>query len=236
MAKSKAPTREELVALAEEMNAVMGLDPAIKIKKKDTDEEVIEKIKAEAEIYETDFQPDPDDEDKEYFTDEAAKLFKKLGIEVVVADDATEDTDEDIEDEDEETEEEEEVVEEPAPKKGKGKKVVEPEPEDEEEEVVEEKPAKKTKAAKAEEKPAKAEKAPKKEKAEKVSRISREEVFAKFVKDGKPHTKDEMIQNQLDEYGGTENWALYQVNTFVRFMVYFGMMEQTDKGYKFLKK
>lgn len=355
MAKEKKVkiSREELESLIGEMNEVMGLDPEINIKKKDTDEDLIEKIKenafedGEVQIYATDFEEDPEDDEKVIFTEEAAETLKKLGIEVDAGEEDPEEKPEEKPAKADKKGKKEEKKEEPA--KGKDKKKAEPEPDPEENEMTaeavgdmdykelkalveereleidlddfpkkkveelreavlealeltteltiemvnemdfdelkdlietqeleididdyskkkivklreaviealeleeteeepepEEKPAKgkgkkeekeePKKGKKEEEKPAKA-KAAKKE--DKEPRKSREEVFAEFMKGGKVRTKEEMIQNQLDEYGGTENWALYQVNTFIRFMLYFEMMEETKNGYKMIKK
>lgn len=144
--KTKQPNREALENLAREMNEVMGLEPAIKISKKLDDEGLIEKIKEEAEgqIYASDFEEDPEDDEKVIFSEEAAETLKALGIEVV-EDETSKDSE--VEEEPEDSDDEEEIEEEkPAPKKGakgkkeepkkaaKGKKVDVEEEEEEEEE------------------------------------------------------------------------------------------------------
>lgn len=118
MSKKQKITREELVNLAREMNEVMGLEPKIAVGKKVSDDDLLAAIKENAEIYATDFEEDADDPEKVIFTEEAAELFKKLGIEVIDSD--TVEEDEGMLEADEGTDEEVEE-EEPAPKK-KGKK------------------------------------------------------------------------------------------------------------------
>jgi len=137
MAKKVKVSREELVAFAREMNEVMGLDPAISLKKSVTDEELLENIMSEGvdNIYATDFEEDEEDDEKVIFSDEAKKTMKKLGIEVVAAE--TEEEPEEVEEEKpaKKGKAKKEEVEEEVPKKGKGKKV-EPEEEPEEEKPV----------------------------------------------------------------------------------------------------
>lgn len=154
-AKVEAPSREELVALAKQMNEVMGLEPKIKTTSKVSDDDLLENIMSEAvgNIYETDFEEDEEDDEKVIFNDESTATLKKLGVEIVVGESADE------EEAEEEAEEEkpakkgkkEAVKEEPA-KKGKKAPVVE-----EDDEGVEEKPVKKGKKSE----PVKEEKPPK---------------------------------------------------------------------------
>lgn len=159
--KTKQPNREQLEALATEMNLVMGLEPPIKISKKLDDEGLIEKIKEEAEgqIYASDFEEDPGDDEKVVFSAEAATTLMALGVEV--ADDENGDDAEETEEVEEEEGEEEGVEEKPKakgktkkeePKKGaKGKKVdVEEEEEETEEEEEDPKPKKAAKGKKEE--------------------------------------------------------------------------------------
>lgn len=83
--KVETPTREALVALVEEINAVLQPKTPITVGRKMTDEALIAVIKKEAEgnIYEIDFQPDPDDASVEIFSEEGEATIKLLGIEIL---------------------------------------------------------------------------------------------------------------------------------------------------------
>lgn len=83
--KVAIPPLEEHKALAREMNEVMKLDPPIKFSKKTTADELLEIIKNEAtgNIYEIDFEPDPEDDSVIVFSEKAEDDFKALGIEVL---------------------------------------------------------------------------------------------------------------------------------------------------------
>lgn len=220
--KSNLPERGELVSLAEEMNSVMGLDPVIKFGKKVTDEELIKAIRTEAkEIYAADFEEDPEDADKEFFTADAKKTLTKLGIEIP--------EDEEGETEEAEEEETEEEPEEKPAKKGKGKAKPEPEPEEEgeEEEEEEEKPVKKGKGKKAaeeeeeDEKPAKKGKAAPVKKTEapekkKEASYTRANALADAIESGAKDMKkiDEKSNALYVKKGGKDN--LREANFFNR--------------------
>ena len=83
--KVAIPPLEEHKALAREMNEVMKLDPPIKFSKKTTADELLEIINNEAtgNIYEIDFEPDPEDDSVIVFSEKAEDDFKALGIEVL---------------------------------------------------------------------------------------------------------------------------------------------------------
>jgi outer membrane biosynthesis protein TonB len=146
--KVEVPTREELIQATEELNNVLGLDPPIKVSKKMTDEELIEKIKeiATDNVYESDCiaLSDEDVEGEHFYSEGTVEVFGALGIEIAAGSP-------------------------PNPEEAQADEEKEDEPEPE----VEEKPvkSKKEKAAPAE-KPAKEkkEKAPAKEKSKSVTR------------------------------------------------------------------
>lgn len=79
------PSREELVALAQEVNAVLNLEVAIKYGKKVTDEELAAAIVKECKnnVYEIDFTEDAEDATIPFYTEDAEETFKALGIEVL---------------------------------------------------------------------------------------------------------------------------------------------------------
>ena len=79
------PGKEALTALVEEINAVLQPKTPIVIGRKMTDEAIIEAIKREAtgNIYEIDFQPDPNDPSIEVFSEEGEATIKALGIEIL---------------------------------------------------------------------------------------------------------------------------------------------------------
>jgi len=134
--------REELESLVEEANTVLGLDPEMVIKRKMSDEDLIELIKENLdEVRESDFTEDAENGP---FSDEARKTIEALGINI---------------------EDDLEPVKEEPKKAAKGKKVVEEEPEEEkpkkgakgkkevQEELPLEKPAKKGKKVEPEPEP-----------------------------------------------------------------------------------
>lgn len=92
MAKKVTVTRDELVSLAKEMNVVMGLDPTIKTGSKISDDDLKASIieNGTGQIYETDFEEDPEDDEKVIFTEEATATLKKLGIAIEVSDEEPE--------------------------------------------------------------------------------------------------------------------------------------------------
>lgn len=102
-------SREELEALAKEMNGVMGLDPAIKIGRKVADDALLDSIKEQMEeITSSDFEVLGDGEaGTDFFSDEAAATLKALGFDVPEKEESDE---ADEPEEDEEPEEEEEEV------------------------------------------------------------------------------------------------------------------------------
>lgn len=79
------PALEELEALADEINDVLNPTEPIKYSKKTTAEELVEMIKEQAEgnIYEIDFQPDPDYDTVVIFSEEAEATINALGIEIL---------------------------------------------------------------------------------------------------------------------------------------------------------
>jgi hypothetical protein len=79
------PSREELVSLAKEVNAVLNLEKPITFGKKVTDEELAEAIVKECKnnVYEIDFIEDADDATIPVYSEEAADLFELLGIAVL---------------------------------------------------------------------------------------------------------------------------------------------------------
>lgn len=83
-AATPTATTEQLKALVEEVNTVLNLEPAIKIGRKDSDEDIIAKIKAECEgnVYEIDFTADENDDTIPFFSEEADATFELLGIEI----------------------------------------------------------------------------------------------------------------------------------------------------------
>jgi len=264
-AKAPEVTRAELEALAKEMNEVMGLDPAIKFNRKTTDEALLEMIKAEAVdpesgepcIYDTDFQEDPEDEEKVVFSEDAEKTLEALGIEIAEEEgdgDGDELADLDMDglksyikendldikvtkkmDEDavrdliREAEEKEEEKEEKPAKGAKGKAAKE-----------EKAPAKSEKApAKAEkEKPAKAAKAApaKKEKSEKFTRYMS---VAAVLKEGKALTEDDLISKADDLYskkGGNSgiDQSARIVDRSMQLLTALGMVEVKNSKIKYL--
>lgn len=116
--KVEVPTREELSALVDELNSILGLDPAIKVSKKMTDEELIEKIKeiATDNVYESDCKAlsDDDVEGEHFYSEDAVKVFGMLGIEIAAGSPPEQST--------ESPAEVKEEVEEKAPAKGKKEK------------------------------------------------------------------------------------------------------------------
>lgn len=87
MAKKKVvpPTREELVSMAKQINAVLNLGNPIKHTKKVTDEELTASIieNCKENVYEVDFNPDPTDETIIVYTNDMKVLFNKLGITIL---------------------------------------------------------------------------------------------------------------------------------------------------------
>lgn len=118
--KAKGPSIEELQALADEMNEVMGLDPAIEYDE-DTDPEDLK-----IEILNNCFDDDDNCEiyTTDEFSDESWATFKKLSVDPVDPDDAGES--------EPEPEPEPEKKKGPAAGKKSGKKEPEPEPESDE--------------------------------------------------------------------------------------------------------
>ena len=118
--KVEVPTREELVALTGELNNILGLDPAIKVSKKMTDEELIEKIKeiATNNVYESDCKAlsDEDVEGEHFYSEDAIKVFDMLEIEIAAGSPPEAGVESDAESE------VEDEVEEKAPAKGKKEK------------------------------------------------------------------------------------------------------------------
>lgn len=123
------PTRENLEALAGEVNTVLNCDPAIKFTKKTTDVELVEMIKTEVKdgVYEIDFTEDEQDKSIPVFSEESRADFAAIGIEVLPG--SPDDGDESVEDGEEVIEEEiqeelpleDEVEPEPVATKAKGK-------------------------------------------------------------------------------------------------------------------
>ena len=54
---------------------------------------------------------------------------------------------------------------------------------------------------------------------------SREEVFGEALKKAgkKGITRDALIQDQMENYGGSENWAQYTVDLFLKILDHFGI-------------
>jgi len=192
--KSKAPevTREQLETLAEEMNEVLDLDPAIKYTKRVKDAALIKAIMAEAgEVYNTDFEEN--DDDTPFFSEEAGEICELLGIEP---------TDPPEEDDGEEEEEEEQPV---KKGKGKGKKKPAPEPEeeeeeeDEDEEEEEEEPAPKKGKGKKKAAPAKKGKG---KTAPKANKYTRSNAFCEALRDAgkKGASKTDLVETAADLY------------------------------------
>jgi hypothetical protein len=115
--KVELPDREALEALVAEVNEVLNLKPAIKVSKKMTDEELIEKLKEECDgnVFEIDFEPDDEDDTIAFFSDEAGTAFELLGIDILEGAPPNPDEEEPAEEEPEEEPEEE------VKPKGKGK-------------------------------------------------------------------------------------------------------------------
>ena len=218
--KVEVPTREELSALVDELNNILGLDPAIKVSKKMTDEELIEKIKeiATDNVYESDCTAlsDEDVEGEHFYSEDAVKVFGMLGIEIAAGSppeagaESTADA--------EEAEEVEEEVEEKAPAKGKNEKS-----------APAEKPAKEKK-----------EKAPAKEK---VARYSRANAFADAVVKTKADKKAVKLDDLADaansiymEKGNKDNIkeAKWYQGTVVPALVAMGVAEVSDGSFKML--
>lgn len=217
--KVEVPTREELVALTGELNNILGLDPAIKVTKKMTDEELIEKIKeiATDNVYESDCTAlsDEDVEGEHFYSEDAVKVFGMLGIEIAAGsppeagiESAT----------DAEEAEEVEEVEEKTPAKGKKEKA-----------APAEKPAKEKK-----------EKAPAKEK---VARYSRANAFADAVVKTKADKKAVKLDDLADaansiymEKGNKDNIkeAKWYQGTVVPALVAMGVAEVSDGSFKML--
>lgn len=176
------PTMDDLNALAEEMNAIMGLDPEIDAAADELDEAgLIEVIKEEAYDEDGACQIFTTDE----FSEQSWATFKDLGIDAVEPPDG-EPAEEEAEEE--EAPEEEEEAPEPPKKKAAGKKKAAP------------KKAAEPKAAPAEKKKA----APKKAAAKRYTRIDAAvEVLSSNVKD-----LDKLAEKANDLYaasGGKDN-------------------------------
>lgn len=221
--KVELPERDELIALAEEMNEVLQLAPALKITKKMSDEDIVEAIKEQAEgnIYEIDFTADENDDTVPYFSEEAKATIEALEIEVLEGAPAPK------EEEPEEAEEEEE--EEPAKK---GKKDEKP--------VKEEKKA----AAKKDEKPAKKAEKPakaKKEKKEVEKKFTRDMAVIEAIKElCKKGATFKDIMDRSDaiyvEEGGKSVPDAVNVNKYtLNGLVAFDVLEVVDGKYKFKK-
>lgn len=217
--KVEVPTREELVALTGELNNILGLDPAIKVSKKMTDEELIEKIKeiATDNVYESDCTAlsDEDVEGEHFYSEDAVKVFGKLEIEIAAGSPPEQPTENPADAEEAEVEEE---VEEEAPAKGKKEKA-----------APAEKPAKEKK-----------EKAPAKEK---VARYSRANAFADAVVKTKADKKAVKLDDLADaansiymEKGNKDNIkeAKWYQGTVVPALVAMGVAEVSDGSFKML--
>jgi len=270
-AKAPEVTRAELEALAKEMNEVMGLDPAIKFNRKTTDEALLEMIKAEAVdpesgepcIYDTDFQEDPEDEEKVVFSEDAEKTLEALGIEIAEEEgdgdgDELADLDMDglksyIKENDLDIKVTKKMDEDAVRDLIREAEAEEPEPEKEEEK--EEKPAKgaKGKAAKEEKAPAKSEKAPAKAEKEKPAKAAKaapakkekSEKFTRYMsvaavlKEGKALTEDDLISKADDLYskkGGNSgiDQSARIVDRSMQLLTALGMVEVKNSKIKYL--
>lgn len=80
-----APTRDELVALATEVNAVLNLDNPIKFGKKVSDDDLIDAIVTECtgNVYEIDFIEDPNDATIPIYSEVSSEIFALLGIDIL---------------------------------------------------------------------------------------------------------------------------------------------------------
>jgi len=208
-------TREELTALVEELNSVLGLDPALAVTKKMSDEDIIEKIKgiAENNVYETDFEAvdDNDEEGVHYYSEASKRVFGILQIEVTPG--APPAAYEEI------VEEVEKVVEETKPAKT----------------------SKKEKATPVEKAPAKE----KKEKPVKVAseRYTRANAFADAIKELKADKKavdlNKLAETANEIYIGKGNKdnlkeAKWYQSTVIPALVILGFAESKDVGFQLL--
>lgn len=211
--KVEVPTREELSALVDELNNILGLDPAIKVSKKTTDEELIEKIKeiATDNVYESDCTAlsDEDVEGEHFYSEDAVKVFGMLGIEIAAGSPPEAGI---------ESATDAEEAEEKTPAKGKKEKA-----------APAEKPAKEKK-----------EKAPAKEK---VARYSRANAFADAVVKTKADKKAVKLDDLADaansiymEKGNKDNIkeAKWYQGTVVPALVAMGVAEVSDGSFKML--
>lgn len=209
--KVEVPTRDELVALTEELNNILGLEPPIKVSKKMTDEELIEKIKeiATDNVYESDCKAlsDEDVEGEHFYSEDAVKVFGMLGIEIAAGSPP----------EASEVEEEPEV-EEKAPAKDKKEKA-----------APAEKPAKEKK-----------EKAPAKEKVARYSRANAfADAVVKTKADKKAVKLDDLADAANSIYmekGNKDNIkeAKWYQGTVVPALVAMGVAEVSDGSFKML--
>jgi hypothetical protein len=183
-------TREELVALATEVNAVLNLDTPIKFGKKVSDEELAEAIVKECtnNVYEIDFIEDEADVTIPVYSEIQKEIFALLGIAIRPGSPADNQTPEDVPVEDEQPEED---APEPVATKTKANK----------------------KADKKADAPAKvtpASKAPAKEKKEKGSKYTRYTACAEVVSSGKTLTIAEIAEKAdalFVKNGGSSNFS-----------------------------
>lgn len=172
-------TREELVLLVEEVNAVLKPENPIVVGRKDTVHSLTVKIKAECDgnVYEVDFTPDPEDDSVAFFSEDADALLEALGVEVLEG--APGDG---VEVAEEQTEP---PLEEEKPKKGKAGK-------EEKALAKAEKPAKKD------------EKAPAKGKAKEEPKKAEKPAKTGPTKNGERYTRSNALVEALDNGGGTK--------------------------------
>jgi hypothetical protein len=74
---------------------------------------------------------------------------------------------------------------------------------------------------------------PKKERGPK--KATRADVFRDIVADGKPISREVLIQKMAENYGGSEKEAQFQCDIFTRLLITMGYMEKVGKDYQLLE-
>jgi len=194
------PIREELIQLAQEVNAVLNLEVAIKFGKKVTDEELAAAIVKECKnnVYEIDFIEDEEDPSIPIYSEEAKETFETLGIKILAGSPPASGKVEEPEDDDENADEpEEDEVPEPVQTKTKKEKAAS--------------------AAKAEVAPAKAKPAAKAKDSVDGNFIIRNKLLAAILKETKKTamSKKDIISNLDDKFvksgGSSDKTMSYKV-------------------------
>jgi hypothetical protein len=226
------PTREELVALATEVNAVLNLDAPIKFGKKVSDDDLIEAIRKECtnNVYEIDFIEDPNDPAIPIYSEVQKEIFGLIDVVILPGSPNDAPNEDDVAYEEPETEiEEPEDIPEPIATKTKADK----------KQKANSDAVSSSKTDK--QAPVKGKTAVAKEKASKDARFTRSDAWKIAVEAtaNKPLTKEELIvacDKVFVDNGGVKtsnstNYFKYLIAPFIA----FGILEITsDKKLKFV--